>query len=76
MGFLGFFYTNLVGISISTFFVLWTSMVLFGRKPYHAKERMGKIIFFTILLIAGFAFLGAAFYKCGIFYWKNNIGGI
>lgn len=76
MGFLGFFYTNLVGISISTFFVLWTSMVLFGRKPYHAKERMGKIIFFTILLIAGFAFLGAVFYKCGIFYWKNNIGGI
>ena len=76
MGFLGFFYTNLVGISISTFFVLWTSMVLFGRKPYHAKERMNKIIFFTILLIAGFAFLGAVFYKCGIFYWKNNIGGI
>lgn len=76
MGFFEMFFTNLVGLSISMFFVFWTSMVLFGRKPRHAKERMGKMALFTLLMVAGFAFLGVVFYKCGIFYWEYNIGGI
>lgn len=76
MSFFEMFYGNVFGVFISIFFIIWTSMALFGRKPYRVKERKGKVGCFTVLLLVSWAFLGTVFYKLGMFYWKYNIGEI
>lgn len=74
MGFWEIFYVNLVGVSISTFFILLSYVVLFGRKPYQARERRWKILAVTVVFIAALAFLGAVFYKTGLLSRKYHIG--
>ena len=76
MSFWGLFCSNTFGLTISTLFMLWISMLLLGRKPYQIRERKVKIIACTILFICVWALIGTVFYKVGIFRWRYNAGQI
>ena len=76
MSFWELFCSNTFGLTISTLFMLWISMLLLGRKPYQIRERKVKIIACTILFICVWALIGTVFYKVGIFRWRYNAGQI
>lgn len=76
MSFWGLFCSNTFGVTMSMVFMIWISMLLFGRKPYQIRERKVKMIALTILFICFWAFIGTVFYKIGIFRWRYNIGQI
>lgn len=76
MSFWGLFCSNTFGVTMSMLFMIWISMLLFGRKPYQIRERKVKMIALTILFICIWALIGTIFYKMGIFRWRYNIGQI
>lgn len=76
MSFWGLFCSNTFGVTMSMLFMIWISMLLFGRKPYQIRERKVKMIALTILFICVWALIGTVFYKIGIFRWRYNIGQI
>ncbi len=74
MSLLSVFCSNLIGVGIRLFFLLWASGLLLGKRP--EKRGIASMVIVAAAFLAVISALGAAFYQYGILHWRYNTGHI